>query len=186
MNGTSYTLYDFAGFPWGGYGWLAFCGVRERAANICLRKNKSTYTIEDFFEKYPQFWKKDDTTDPPTYEPWIPIPIMQEVIDVANTLVSECMWGDSWKFAMGLVVAHFLWLIQQSYSDGSDNPWDIVDGGAASSITRQETLGDATIAFDNNLSLSGIEGYGSWTESAYGRQYITLARLFGIGGAYFI
>lgn len=181
------SLYDILGFPYANnYGWLNFIGVRERAANLHTCRNTKVYTPADFFNMFPQFQIKDTSVDPPTLTPVIPIPIIETLIGVANQIVLECVWGDLWEFAMGLVVAHLITLYLRSYSDGSDNPLEIADGGSIVGFGRSATLGDASVSFDNDLSTGGIDDWGLWGTTVYGQQFITFARLMGLGGSYII
>lgn len=190
MKVSNTSLYDALGYTFYNYGWAAFCGVRERAANICYGDNKDTYTVDEFLAFYPIFRKQDTSVEPPvvTDEPIVPVEIIQMFVDIANEIVAECKYGEKmWRYLMGLVVAHFLTLyINGYYPDGSATPGDATAGGSVLGLSRSATLGDASVTFDNDLSVGGVAGWGTWNATSYGQIYSSLARLSSIGGSYVI
>lgn len=162
-----------------------FFGVRWKASNIC-GPNSKTYTIDDFLKFYPNFFKKDDTTDPPTYTPLIPEAILEVFIEMANESIQECAWGIKWPWAMALFIAHYATLYGRSYSDGSPDLDGATSGGEIIGLVKSASLGDASVSYDNSAIVSATEDWGAWNSTIYGQQLVTEARLVKMGGAYII
>lgn len=130
-------------------------------------KNPS-YTYEEFIKIYPQF-----TTVPKEY--------VQSQINRANSSLPIDQYGDSWNYCMGLFVAHFcfLWLKTTAGLDENSATGAIIAKGGAKGIATSKSAGDVSISYDVNSSTQGIEDWGTWKDSEFGRAFATEARLMG-------
>lgn len=177
---------------WSGPSLAQFFGVRELAANISTRTNSSYYTVEMFLADFPQFGKEvtDDSTDPPTVTvvPTIPEGVLNTFIQMANAAIREEVWGASWRYAMGLFVAHYAALYALSYypSDPDNDAGTGAGSGQAVGVVTSGKLGDASVTYDAGATTGSTQDWGAWNSTSYGQQLVTLARPLVAGGMYVI
>lgn len=162
----------------------AFEQVKKRAANIGDGEH-GDYTTELFEQDFPEFYTKTVDGDVTTYTPMLPDAIIQRYVDSANSAVIPSAWGDDWRIAAGLYVAHFVALRMQTYSDGS-TPAAITANSANVGTVKSATMGDTSLSYDNTATNSGTEKWGTWNLTRYGSQLATMARMIGIAGMYVI
>ena len=79
------------------WGHPQFFGVRAAAANIV--GSPGDYTLAEFQADYPQFFNKEG-------ESLLPETMLNEIINMANNSILPERWGSSWRYAVGLYVAH--------------------------------------------------------------------------------
>lgn len=158
-----------------------FVEARNRAANIG-DGDLGTYTLAYFQTDFPEFYIK---TDAGTYTGMLPDAIVQRFIDSANSSVSPSKWGEDWRTAAGLFVAHFVALRLQTYADGS-TPAATAANSANVGTVKSATMGDTSLSYDNTATNSGTEKWGTWNLTRYGSQLATMARMIGIAGMYVI
>lgn len=90
---------------------------------------------------------------------------------IAEGVVSESKFGSLYKKVLYLVTAHYLGLASR--------------GGAASGasaggqVIASKKVGDVAISYDN--SSSAVADAGQWNDSVYGKQFLSLQRIFGAG-----
>jgi hypothetical protein len=91
-------------------------------------------------------------------------------------ITSVDIYGDSYAFAVELGTAHFLTTAAMNVSAS-------MNGGAPGSVggvVSSKSVGDVSVAYDASIGTMGDDA-GQWNATTYGRQYLTLARLFGAG-----
>ena len=79
------------------YGAPQFYGVRAAAANI--GQSQGNYTAEQFQQDFPQFFTPDGVS-------LVPETMLAEIINMATACVQPDKWLESWRYAVGLYVAH--------------------------------------------------------------------------------
>jgi len=153
-------------------------GIIARASNIRVGDNPP-YTSEDFLEAYPQFGKKD----PKTLQPIIPTVVLEAWVKMANASISKARYHDAWELCMGLFIAHFLTLYLQSAASPDDPTSKIVNAGLAKGLVASKSAGDLSVSYDFSI-IQGQEfaGWGTYKLTAFGQQFITMARMFSMGG----
>ena len=84
---------------------------------------------------------------------------------------------------MGLFIAHFLTLYLQSMASPDDPTQKIINAGLAKGMVSSKSAGGLSISYDFSM-ISGQEfnGWGTYKLTAFGQQFITLARLYAMGG----
>jgi hypothetical protein len=110
-------------------------------------------------------------------------------IAMANNTVSLERWGEAWRFACGLFVAHYatMYLRQNKGNDtGSATASQAADSGALIGIVSSASLGDASVSYDTSTATQATANWGQWNLTTYGQQYASLARLHVLGGSYII
>lgn len=159
---------------------MDFDGMKLAAADIPSAGERGLYTADMFQQDFPQFGHADGGT------PLLPGHMLQMFVGNANASVLPSRWGDGWRYAAGLYVAHFAAMYLRTYSDGS------VDAGAAAmkgqplGAVKSAQMGDTRVDYDNTAVTAGMEKWGAWNATQYGQQLVTQARFVGLGGMYAI
>lgn len=158
------------------YSDLDVFGIIAAASNIRGGQNPD-YTKDDFLAMYPQFGAKDADGNPV-----IPDVVLEAWIKLANASLSERRYRDHWKVVMGLFIAHWLTLYLQSASGDNSSAADIVNAGLAKGVQTSKSAGDLSVSYDFSSFNGEFDGWGTYKTTAYGQQFVTLARLFSAGG----
>lgn len=139
------------------------------------------YTEAMFLEDYPPF--KNKTTG----ECFVPSTMMNTFLAMGNDIVSPDRWGESWRLAVGLFVAHYATLYLktiQSNPEGSVNIAGATASGQMFGIVNSASLGDASVSYDTSAATQLTSNWGQWNLTAYGQQYASLAKMMCMGGCY--
>lgn len=139
------------------------------------------YTEAMFIEDYPPF--KNKTTG----ECFIPSAMLATFLRMCNDIVSPDRWGESWRLAAGLFVAHYATLYLktiQSAPEGSTNVAGAVASGQLFGIVNSASLGDASVTYDTSVITQATQNWGQWNLTAYGQQYASLSKMMCMGGSY--
>lgn len=154
-----------------------FFGVRGAAAN--LGSGAGDYTVEQFRQDYPQFFNSEGYF-------LGSLPMLEEIIAMANTAVQPDKWLDSWRYAVGLYAAHYATLSLRGYAASNETPEAAAASGALVGMVKSATLGDASVTYDTAAITAGTEGWGDLNSTTYGQMFASRARLIGLSGTYII
>lgn len=88
--------------------------------------------------------------------------------------VSQSIWQNQWNTGVSLYVAHEITMAAQNSQAAQTSGTPGLSGGVANT----KTVGAATVGYDANTTTEKDAGW--WNMTTYGRQYIHLARLFGM------
>jgi Protein of unknown function (DUF4054) len=94
---------------------------------------------------------------------------------LATAQVNPCRWKSQTTTGIMLYVAHEITLAAQNQRAG-------VNGGtpgAMSGPASSKTVGSVTVAYDTQQTAEKDAGW--WNLTTYGKQFIRLARIFGVG-----
>lgn len=160
-----------------------FFGVRAAAANIA-GNSPGQYTAALFQEDFPQFYTIA-TEDAPAVS-LVPEAMLAAFIAEANAAISPERWGEGWRYAAGLYVAHQATLYLRTYAEGSDSPSEAAESGALVGVVKSAKLGDASVTYDTGAITEGTADWGDLNATQYGQMLATRARLIGLGGSYVI
>ena len=169
-----------------------FHGLISAAANMPQSGEQGAYAKEMFLTDFPQFTKKrsSEITEGEEVESQVislvPEPMLQVFINNSNASILPSRYGEIWRYAAGLYVAHFSALYLKTYSDGSANPARAAATGQQTGLVKEATMGDTTISYDNEAITEASAKWGSWNATQYGQQLVTMARMIGMGGMYVI
>ena len=159
------------------FGHPQFFGVRAAAANI--GHSSGDYTAEQFQQDFPQFYNdKGDSLLPET--------MLNEIISMANSAIQPDKWGEAWRYAVGLYVAHYTTLYLRTYSPSSGSAQQAAASGALVGVVKSATLGDASVSYDTSAITAGTEDWGDLNSTTYGQMLANRAKLIGMGGTYVI
>lgn len=152
-----------------------FYGVRKAAAN--LSQGKGSYIAEQFREDYPQFFNREGAF-------LGSLPMLEEILRMANAAITPERWGDSCRYAAGLYTAHYATLALRSYAPGNEDPAQAAASGALTGVVRSAALGDASVSYDTSAITAGTEDWGDLNATTYGQMLANRAKLAGMGGMY--
>ena len=159
------------------YGKPQFYGVRASAANI--GQTQGNYTAEMFQEDFPQFFDSEGTC-------LVPATMLAELISMANACVQPDKWLESWRYAVGLYVAHYATLYLRTYAESSPTAAQAAASGALVGVVKSATLGDSSVTYDTSAVTQGTADWGDLNATTYGQMLANRAKLIGAGGSYAI
>lgn len=159
-----------------------FFGVVGRASNI--GHGTGDYTTDMFQEDFPQFFKSetDEATGETTVTPFVPSTVMGLFIDQANEAVQPDKWGNGWRYACGLYVAHYATLYLRNFSETPQSAQEAAATGSVAGVVKRATLGDSSVEYDTSAVTSALADWGDFNATSYGQQFATRARIVGMGG----
>jgi len=124
------------------------------------------FTVNQFRHDFPEF------SDEAIYS--------QNMISFWSTLgakvVSEDTFGNVYDEALSLFVAHNL-VIQANNVNASSGDGAV---GLAGGIEASKSVGSASVSYDT--ASTALPNAGHWNMTTYGKQYASMAQLFGCGG----
>ena len=145
------------------------------ASNIRAGENPP-FTVDDFKAMYPQFWSDE-------IKPLLPDSVIEMYVSFADAIVNIARYHESWKVCICLVVAHFLILYLRTMSPNPDpTALDIIKAGEVRGLVASKSVDGASISYDYSTTLSDLEGWAAWTTTEYGKQFITYAKVYNLGG----
>ena len=150
-----------------------FFGVRAAAANI--GQTQGNYTAEMFQQDFPQFYSPDGQS-------LVPATMLSEMISMANASVQPDKWLESWRYAVGLYVAHYGTLYLRTYTESSATPAQAAASGALVGVVQSATLGDSSVSYDTSALTKGTEDWGDLNATTYGQMLANKAKLIGMAG----
>ena len=151
-----------------------FYGVRAAAANLGSGA-PGTYTAEQFQEDFPQFFNSWGQS-------LLPASMLEEIIRMANAAVQPDRWGEGWRYAVGLYVAHYVTLYLRGYAASNETPEQAAASGALVGMVKSATLGDASVSYDTAAITAGTEDWGDLNSTTYGQMFANRAKLIGMAG----
>ncbi len=96
--------------------------------------------------------------------------------ELAEMQVLPKIWKNARTKGVNLYVAHELTLAAQNVKAAAVGGVPGVSGG----IANNKTVGSVTVGYDTTSTAEKDAGY--WNLTNYGKQFIRLARIFGMGG----
>lgn len=153
------------------YSDLDVFGIIAGASNIRTGGNPE-YTAETFLEMYPQF----NNTEV------IPSVVVDAWVKIANASIHKARYHDAWEVAMGLFIAHWLTLFAQGAAQEGDPVQKVINAGLAKGLQTSKSAGDLSVSYDFSSITSDFNGWGTYKLTIYGQQFVTLARIYSIGG----
>ena len=157
-----------------------FFGVKAAAANIGT--GVGDYTVEQFREDYPQFFTAGTEETPAVC--LVPSTMLTEIINMANACVQPDKWLESWRYAVGLYVAHYATLYLRTYAPSNATAQQAAASGALVGVVKSATLGDSSVSYDTSAVTKGTEDWGDLNSTTYGQMLANRAKLVGMGGTY--
>ena len=154
-----------------------FFGVKAAAANI--GHSVGNYTVEQFREDYPQFFNSEGYF-------LGSLSMLEQIIHMANISIQPDKWLDSWRYAVGLYVAHYATISLRGSAESNETPQQAAASGALVGMVKSATLGDASVTYDTAAITAGTEDWGDLNSTTYGQMLANRAKLIGMAGTYVI
>lgn len=151
-----------------------FFGVKAAAANI--GQSQGNYTAEQFQQDFPQFFTPEGVS-------LVPCSMLTEIINMANASVQPDKWLESWRYAVGLYVAHYATLYLRTYAQSSPTAAQAAASGALVGVVKSATLGDSSVSYDTSALTKGTENWGDLNATTYGQMLANRAKLIGAAGS---
>lgn len=94
---------------------------------------------------------------------------------LAEAQLVQCIWGDTWSFAVQLYVAHEITLARQNVQAAA------VGGspGQSGGIVNNKAVGQVSAGYDSATQSEKDGGW--WNRTTYGMQLFRLIKVFGAG-----
>lgn len=156
--------------------------LRATASGI-VDGQQGAYTEAMFLEDHPPFKNKTTGTN------FVPSSVMTTFLNMCNDIVSPDRWGESWRYAAGLFVAHYATLYLQTIQnspEGSTRMDQASASGQMFGVVNSASLGDASVSYDTSIATNLTTNWGQWNLTAYGQQYASLAKMMCSCGCYVI
>ncbi len=131
-------------------------------------------TVTEFTTFYPEFNKL--ATDRP--------PVVEEYLLQAHSICDEERWMDMRNEGIRLYIAHKLTLYLKTITAENATDAQIAVSGDAKGIKTNKAVGGVSVGMAESSATAAIEGWGAFKTTEYGIQFMTLARMVGIGGMY--
>lgn len=111
----------------------------------------------------------------------IPQMVLQLYINLATASIQQSRWMEYWPQGMALFIAHFATLYLRSEGNPGTTAQQIAASGLEKGIIVSSAAGDVSLG---RQVVSGLDGFAGWTETTYGTQLATLAKIVGMGPSY--
>ncbi len=149
-------------------------------SNLKAGNTNPPYTSADFLSFYPQFGNNTQGVAV------VPTTVIDTFVTMATGALNSAKWNTQWLFGMHLYIAHFCTLYLQTVAN-PDGAAAVFEAGRARGVVTSESAGDLSVSYDPNLAgrdTPTMAGWGAFHLTAYGQQFVTLARIVGLGGMY--
>ena len=145
------------------------------AANIREGENPP-FSVDDFKAVYPQFWADD-------VKALLPDEVIEMYAGFAYAIVNIARYHESWKVCMCLVIAHFLILYLRVFSPNpAPTAADIIKAGETRGLVASKSVDGVSVNYDYSAALADLDGWAAWKTTEYGVQFLTLAKVYNLGG----
>lgn len=138
--------------------------VIARAAGIYSTTDNPEYTSDNFLRAYPQF----SILDTSVVDAWV---------GIAHQCVKYSLWDKTWELGMGLFIAHFLTLYQQTIEEDLGNP--VLSKGLSKGLITSESVGGMSVSYDLSSFTSEFDGWGTFKQTIFGQQYVHFLQMMG-------
>ena len=138
--------------------------VIARAAGIYSTTDNPEYTSDNFLRAYPQF----SILDTSVVDAWV---------GIAHQCVKYSLWDKTWELGMGLFIAHFLTLYQQTIEEDLVNP--VLSKGLSKGLITSESVGGMSVSYDLGSFTNEFDGWGTFKQTIFGQQYVHFLQMMG-------
>lgn len=138
--------------------------VIARAAGMYSTTDNPEYTSDNFLRAYPQF----SILDTSVVDAWV---------GIAHQCVKYSLWDKTWELGMGLFIAHFLTLYQQTIEEDLGNP--VLSKGLSKGLITSESVGGMSVSYDLSSFTNEFDGWGTFKQTIFGQQYVHFLQMMG-------
>ena len=155
-----------------GPGWPR--NVRAQASGLDHVENPP-FSVSDFLEMYPQFGTEEAQNA-------LPAALLELLVEMAGDICRYSQWGQWWRYAVGLLIAHLATLHMQGAVPDGAGARQIAASGQITGVASSKAVGGVSVSYDVGTLLQGFEEWGAFRLTSYGLQYATLAGTVGTAG----
>lgn len=150
----------------------------ESSSNIILSDNPN-FTQTDFSSVFPVF-KIADTEVTDGGE--IPQSVFNLFKAMSDKAIKYKRYNEQWKYIMCLFIAHYLTLYLRT-QEGDPSAQNALKGSLPIGLASSKSVDGLSISNDFVWANdSDFAGYGTWKQTIYGQQLITLTSMYGHAG----
>lgn len=142
------------------------------ASNVKTTANP-VYTNAMFLSDFPQFTET------------LPEAMLSLFVEMATATVLQVRWHESWRYGMGLFIAHFASLFIQGAANGADSTAaQVINSAQAAGQVSSESVGDVSVSYDYSAVSGSLGSWAAFNLTIFGQQFATMAKLLGRAGSY--
>lgn len=152
----------------------AVANARKAEASNLRTPEYPEFSISEFLEIYPQF-----TTI-------VPDAVLNMYLEQALQCIQRPRWKAQWKSGLCLYIAHWLTLWLWSNSPKGSPAAVVANNGMSHGSISSKSVDGVNVSYGQTAAASGLTGWGSYKDTLFGQQFLTMARIIGHGGQYVI
>lgn len=133
----------------------------------------SSYDSTEFLAMYPQFAE-------------LPSAVINMYVNMAKESILESRWFSKHKIALGLYVAHHLTMWAETSSETPLTAAELAAKGESKGSVMSKSMDGLSVSYGQSAGEGDLVGWGTWKNTLFGQQLVTLARSVGRGGMYVI
>lgn len=147
----------------------------QSSSNVITTDNPE-YTCCMFKNTFPVF---DIGNNPEQIPPYV-FNLFKAMADKA---IKYDRYKSAWEYLMGLYIAHNLALYLRA-AQGDPGATTAIRNSVPTGIATSKSVDGLSISYDLLGAAEEFRDYGTWKDTIYGQQLITLTRPFGHGGVW--
>lgn len=114
----------------------------------------------------------------------IPSEVFNLFLGMANHTIKYDRYHSNWKYLMCLYIAHHLTLYLQT-QNGDATSANALKAALPTGLASSKSVDGLSISYDFTWANdSDYTGYGTWKQTEYGQQLITMTKIYGHTGAW--
>ena len=133
----------------------------------------NSYDATEFLTMYPQFGA-------------LPSTVVNAYVNMAKESILESRWFSKHRIALGLYVAHHLTMWAETSSITPLTVSEIAAKGESKGAVMSKSMDGLSVSYGQSAGEGDLSGWGTWKNTLFGQQLVTLARSIGRGGMYVI
>lgn len=133
----------------------------------------SAYDAAEFLTVYPQFGE-------------LPTAVIEMYVNMAKESILESRWFSKHKIALGLYIAHYLTMWSETSSATPLTAAELASKGESKGSVMSKSMDGLSVSYGQSAGENDLTGWGTWKNTLFGQQLVTMARSVGRGGMYII
>ena len=135
---------------------------------------------------YPEFSSEDFLTLYPQFREIVPEAVVDMYVEQAVKCIQQNRWKAQWKSGMCLYIAHWLTLWLWSNSPEGSPAAVVANNGMSHGSISSKSVDGVNVSYGQTTAANGLNGWGSYKDTLFGQQFLTMGRIVGHGGMYVI
>lgn len=152
----------------------SIAAARKATASNLRAQDCQCFTSSEFLEIYPQFMTI------------IPDAVLNMYVEQAVACIQKSRWKAQWKSGVCLYIAHWLTLWLWANSPAGSPAAVVANNGMSHGSIASKSVDGVSVSYGQTTGANGLTGWGSYKDTLFGQQFLTMARIVGHGGMYVI